>query len=137
MKTRLKNICIVLFLILAIIGMSGIMVPLFAEPTTSHRRLVWENPVALEPDLAGFWVYYAKKSEPEPRVYDNLRRVQLPTSALSPASEVLIIDIKPDITSGLCFKLTAYDTSNNESSFSNEACGWFGMSGPINLKGMP
>lgn len=98
-------------------------------PTEPKRKLVWEHPGA--EDLAGFRLYWAKQSEPEPRLYDDTRRVQIDNINIR---EIVVIDAKPDATGGLCFKLTAFDSSNNESGFSNEACGWLGLESPLNLR---
>lgn len=131
----MRKLLICLMLVVSINLVCGLISPVFAEPTPPHRKLLWDaNDWTIDPDLAGYWLYYAAKSEPEPRVYNNLRRIQLTNPNVN---EVFMIDVKPDASSGLCFKVTAYDTSGNESDWSNEACGWFGMKARTNLTGAP
>jgi hypothetical protein len=101
----------------------------YAEPTPKASKLIWDN--YTDPDATGFFLYWVKQSEPAPRVYSNLRRIDV----LRPEPEqVVIIQVKPDALGGLCFKLTAYDAAGNESGFSNEACGYVGgIDDPVGL----
>ena len=105
----------------------------FAVPTTPNRQIIWEH-AGIEPDLAGFYLYVAPQSATPPRTYDDTARYQIADPL---ARQAILIDLDPASTGGLCFQMTAYDTSGNESDFSNEACGWFGMSGPFNLGVIP
>lgn len=121
--------------IIAILFLTFCLAPVISEavPTPPNRKVVWEKPNP-EADLAGFWLYVAPQSQAEPRTYDDNNRFQImdPT-----AREAIVIDLYQQATGGLCFKITAYDISGNESGFSNEACGWFGMAAPVNLGVIP
>ncbi len=120
---RTKRLSIFGLVLVGLVFLSGVVL---AEPTTPDRVLSWDPSAA--PDLAGYRIYWAPETE-SPRVYSDARRAEL---ADPTAVQVLIVDITT-INSSTCFKITAFDLTGNESGFSNEACGWFGMSGPINL----
>jgi len=117
-----------------IIGLWLLLLPIvaFALPTPLAQRLAWDE--VTDPDVAGFMLYYDQEAS-TPRTYIDARRVDL--GAILPvagAHEIVIISIKPDASSRLCFVVTAYDTSGNESAFSNEACGFFGLPEPENVR---
>ena len=105
----------------------------FAVPTTPNRIITWEH-AGTEPDLAGFYLYVAPQTEVPPRAYDDTARYQIADPL---ARQAILIDLDPASTGGLCFKITAYNTAGNESDWSNEACGFFGLSGPFNLGIVP
>ena len=115
------------------ISLTLFSIPVFAAPTTPDRQIIWEH-AGTDPDLAGFYLYVAKQSETPPRTYDDTARYQIADPL---ARKAILIDLDPVSTGGLCFQMTAYDTSDNESEFSNESCGWFGMSGVFNLGVIP
>ena len=96
-----------------------------AEPTPVNRKVTWQHSGA---GVDGFYLYWVPQSE-TPRVYSNARRFQIAGAAVR---EAIVLDMKPDATSGLCFQATAY-VGSTESGYSNEACGNFGMEGPVNL----
>lgn len=106
----------------------------WAVPTQQHSRLIWTPSVSA--DASGNFLYWAREVETIPRLYDDTRRVDLGVLTLNLAGdkEVIVIDAKPDAEASLCFKVTAYDASNNESGFSNEVCGFFGLQFPLNLR---
>lgn len=109
------------FFALIILGIAG---TIYAMPSERNTRLVWSHDGDV--DLAGFYVYSAPESE-NPRIYSDARRFQIPFPS---SREALVLDINPGTTKSWCFKVTAYDTSGNESDFSNEACGFFGFVTP-------
>lgn len=110
-----------LFMFILILGIAS---SAFAMPSERDSRLVWSHDG--DSDLAGFWVYAAPEKE-SPRVYSDARRFRVP---LATAREAIVLDLSSDISKSWCFRVTAYDTSDNESEFSNEACGWFGFTPP-------
>ena len=69
-----------------------------------------------ESDLAGYIVYYGTSSE----AYDNWIDVGMGTP-----SGGLITYSLTNLTKGqsYCIAITAYNTSNNQSAYSNEVCG--------------
>jgi len=104
----------------------------FALPTPLAQRLAWDD--AADPDIAGFMLYYDQEAN-TPRTYIDARRVDL--GLIPPvlgAHEIVVISVKPDASARLCFKVTAYDLAGNESAFSNEACGFFGLPEPGNVR---
>jgi hypothetical protein len=94
-----------------------------------NRKLTWTP--YIDTNGVGFFLSWARESEPAPRVYDNTRRIDLKKPA---GSEIVVIDAKNDASASLCFRMTAYDAAKRESQFSNESCGWFGLSVVQNLK---
>jgi len=101
-----------------------------AAPTPKNSQLLWDD--YTDPDGVGYFLYWAKESEPLPRLYDNTRRTDIGANA----SETIITAslTAVNVKGKMCFKLTAYDLAKNESDFSNEACGFFGVTGPKGLK---
>ena len=73
-------------------------------------------------------MYWAPEFE-SPRQYIDTRKVDIGR----PDPETIIVKDKMPAKASLCFKLTAYDVAGKESSFSNEDCGWFGLTGPSGL----
>jgi len=104
----------------------------FALPTPLAQRLAWDEVV--DPDVTGFMLYYDQEVT-SPRTYIDTRRVDLGLiPPVAGAHEIVVISVKPDASSRLCFVVTAYDLSGNESAFSNEACGFFGLPEPENVR---
>lgn len=99
----------------------------WAAPTPKDCCLSWDGN---ETDWLGFYLYYALESEPTPRQYTDQRRVDIGLESPAYAVKTAI----PNVKGSLCFRLTAYDDVGNESDFSNEACGWFGMGNPQNFE---
>jgi len=103
-----------------------------AAPTPKATQLLWDD--YTDPDGVGYYLYWAKENEQSPRLYDNTRRVDVGanTNEVIIASAISAVNIK----GRMCFKLTAYDAAvpRNESDFSNEACGFFGVPNPKNLQ---
>ena len=96
----------------------------WAGPTPVNRTVSWDHDGA---GIAGFYVYYARQATPG---YSDVNRVQVP----DPALRTLAV---PDITTAkgaLCFVVTAYDAQGAESAYSNEACGFFGVTAPGNVR---
>jgi len=77
-------------------------------------KLGWE--ANTESDLAGYRVYYGTSS----RAYDN----SIDAGMGTPSGGLITYSLT-NLTKGqaYCIAVTAYDTSNNESDFSNEVCG--------------
>ena len=106
MKTRLRKICIVLFFVLAIIGISGI------AHAASKVVLTWDaNNWTIDPDLAGYKVYYGLAPGSYTKTIDIglVNPTGIPTYTVEPLADGTYF-----------FVVTAYDTSGNESGFSNE-----------------
>lgn len=103
--------------------------PSYVTPTPRQSTLTWD--AYTDPDGAGYWLYWALERETAPRSYTDTRRVRISRGA-SP-EQIQVLTALPTQRGSLCFKLTAYDAVGNESAFSNEACGWFGINGPLNL----
>ena len=98
-----------------------------SEPTVVNSVLTFDD--YTDPDKIGFWVYYA--NDGQIRTYgDGFKFDAGPTND----ERVLIKDYLPAIKGSMCFQLTAYDAVSNESEYSNEACGWFGISKANNAK---
>ncbi len=109
-----------------VMAMSG-----YAEPTPTATKLLWDD--YTDPDAIGFFGYWAPQIE-SPRMYGDARKIDL---GRPDNEEVVLLDVKPDISGNLCWKVTAYDAAGNESGFSNEACDWFGITIPFNLRTEP
>lgn len=127
MKKLFLTMCLAVFLALPTISA-------FAEPTPIDRALMWDE--YTDPDGAGFFLYWAPESE-NPKIYSDVRRVDVGFPAVAditdklgitkPRHSVVVIDANPTAKSSLCFQLTAYDLAGNESGYTGEACGWFGL----------
>lgn len=100
-----------------------------ATPTPRQSALTWD--AYTDPDGTGYWLYWALERETAPRSYTDARRVRISRGA-SP-EQVQVLTTIPTAKGSMCFRLTAHDAVGNESGFSNEACGWFGINGPQNL----
>lgn len=99
-----------------------------AEPTPLNRLILWDYS---GPAVTGFRLYWAPQSEAAPRVYSDARRVDLADGGLR---SIAVLDVKPDATSGLCFRLTAVNAVGHESAYSDEVCGFFGIPGVTNVR---
>ena len=102
-----------------------------ALPTPKASKLQWDD--YTDADATGFYLYWVRE-KPEPRVYTDAQKVNL---GLDVDETITIIDFLSSAQGRLCFRLTAYDASGNESDFSNEACGFFGVGVPRNLRVAP
>jgi len=100
-----------------------------AGPTPTAKQLFWDD--YTDPDGIGFNLYWAMQKEPSPRAYDDTRRIDI---GRPDPEQVIILSIKPNAKSSMCFQLTAYDAAGNESDFSNEVCGFMGIEKPKNLR---
>ena len=107
-------------LVLSLILVFGFTSVSFALRTTAAKRLVWEHDVL---DLAGFFLYWALESDPTPRSYVDLKRIDIADPL---ARSVILLTVKPDSRASMCFRIEAYDLAGNESEFSAEACGYVG-----------
>lgn len=116
-----------------------------ATPTPPHQRLAWDQENATEQGVAGWFVYYALESVPEPREYTDVQRVDVGMLSETPQEQcpmpnpsscriVTFLDLSVPSQGSLCFRVTAYDGAGNESGFSNEACGFFGLPLPQNTR---
>ena len=96
------------------------------SPTPVDQTLTWDD--YTDPDGIGFFLYWAPEAE-SPRQYIDTRKVDLGRPF---PEQIIVKDVMPAKAS-LCFKLTAYDAAGNESDWSGEACGWFGLTRPSGL----
>lgn len=96
------------------------------SPTPVDGSLAWDT--YTDPDGTGFFLYWAPEAE-NPRQYIDTRKVDLGRPF---PEQIVVKDVMPAKAS-LCFKLTAYDAAGNESDWSNEDCGWFGLTAPGGL----
>lgn len=116
----MRNLLIAVFILLLSCAAT------WAAPTPRDCCLAWDND---EPEWAGIFVYFALEAEPSPRQYTDTRRVD--AGLVSTGFDIKTV--LPNVKGSLCFRLTAYDDVGNESAFSEEACGWFGMGRPVNF----
>jgi hypothetical protein len=105
----------------------GITAAAVGAPTPVNRVVSWEYTDAAGSPAEGFYLYYA--AEIPTRTYDDTRRVKVPDPAQRSA---VVLDLTP-ATGRLCFQLTAY-RGEIESAYSNEACGFFGIPSPLNVR---
>ncbi len=77
-------------------------------------QLAWDSNT--EEDLGGYRVHYGTYS----KIYDHSIDVGMATSGANSTIYTLMNLIKGQT---YCIAVTAYDTSNNESDFSDEVCG--------------
>jgi len=110
-------------IVVLLVGMASVVV---AMPTPVNRVVAWEYTDAAGSPAEGFYLYYA--AETPTRTYDDTRRVKVADPAQRSA---VVLDLTP-ATGRLCFQLTAYQGAI-ESSYSNEACGFFGIPSPLNV----
>lgn len=111
---------------LVLFGIMVMMVPAIvsAAPTYVNRTLAWDHDGV---DIAGFRVYFARQTTPG---YSDANRVEIPDPTVR---TIAVLDITAQV-GALCFVVTAYDSSGNESAYSNEACGFFGVLAPSNTR---
>ncbi|HWO56523.1 MAG TPA: hypothetical protein VNN55_03040 [bacterium] len=99
-----------------------------AEPTPRQTMFAWDAP-ADSTAVTGYWLYYAPEAE-SPRVYSNARRVEIPDPAVR---QIAVVDFSATL-GRLCARVTARNAAGQESDFSNEACGFFGIPAPSGLR---
>lgn len=106
------------------VTMVSVVTMVNAAPTPINRTVSWDHDGQ---DVAGFRVYFARQTTPG---YTNVNRVEIPDPTVR---TIAVLDITTQ-TGALCFVVTAYDTAGNESAYSNEACGFFGVTAPGNVR---
>ena len=96
------------------------------SPTPVDTQIVWDN--YTDPDGTGFFLYWSPG--PAPGTYIDTQKVDI--GLRDP--ELLTIKTEiPTAKGTMCFRLTAYDAAGNESGYSNEDCGFLGLTAPTNL----
>lgn len=104
----------------------GLPVAALAEPTDTADGFLWDAP-ADDSMVVSYWLYYAPEPE-NPRAYSNARRVQVADPSVR---QIAVVDFSASL-GNLCGKLTAANAQGQESGFTNEACGFFGVPAPRN-----
>ena len=99
-----------------------------AEPTTTNRMFLWDAPADMS-QVVGYYFYYAPEAE-NPRVYSNVRRLQIADPTVR---QLAVVDFSTSL-GNLCGKVTAYNAQAQESVYSNEVCGFFGIPAPGNAR---
>ncbi len=120
------------FLSTLVFGLAGVLLSAcsaFAVPTPKDSALTWD--AYTDPSATGYYLYWDNEAD-SPRDYNDTQRVQIPRGATP--EQIQVITTLPGAKGSLCFKLTAHDSLNRESAFSNEACGWFGIPEPKGLQ---
>lgn len=116
-----------MFLTIALMLIS--VVTACATPTPTVSTLAWD--AYTDSNGVGFYIYWRQNNASSS--YNNTNRVQVTgTTTVQDAISAVIPATHP---SSVCFVLTAYDSANNESAFSNEACGFVGLNSPAGVKG--
>ncbi len=106
--------------------LSACALPPHGSPTPVDTQITWDN--YTDPDGAGFFMYWSPG--PAPGTYIDSQRVDI--GLRDP--ELLTIKTEiPTAKGTICFRLTAYDAAGNESGYSNEDCGFLGLTAPSNL----
>lgn len=100
-----------------------------ATPTTVMQGLAWD--AYTDTSAAGFYVYWKDQGNAT-SAYNNTNRTQI--TDITKVSILLNAIVAATHPSSLCFVLTAYDSANNESGYSNEVCGFAGMPNPANVR---
>jgi len=95
-------------------------------PTVENEKLKW-NPYT-DPDAKKFSVYFSEGGLV--KTYGDTKRFVVTL----PATELRVRDFIPNAKGTVCFVITAVDAVGNESKFSNEACGWFGLPSPAGVE---
>ena len=121
--TKVTMISVMIFLGILLASCSE---PPHGSPTPVDGSIAWDT--YTDPDGIGFFLYWAPEAE-SPRQYIDTRKVDLGRPF---PEQIVVKDVMPAKAS-LCFKLTAYDAAGNESDWSGEACGWFGLTAPGGL----
>lgn len=99
-----------------------------AQPTPTNRMFLWDAPADMS-QVVGYYFYYAPEAE-NPRAYSNVRRVQIADPLVR---QLAVVDFSAGL-GNLCGKVTAYNVQNQESDYSNEVCGFFGIPAPRNVQ---
>ena len=105
--------------------MGGCSTGVYALPTVENSQVIWTQAVANDPRIAGSYVYFYT---PGMDVVDTQRLDAGLTLSLAVKTAL------PTVSGSLCFKITNYNGTGQESPFTPEACGWFGLPGPANVK---
>lgn len=123
----MKMLAVVLFAILSVVTACATSQ---ATPTSTVSTLAWD--AYIDTNGKGFYVYWKDKSNTA-ATYTNVNRTQI--TSIATVSEAIALVVPLIHPSSLCFVLTAYDGSGNESGYSNEVCGFTGFTTPANVKG--
>ena len=101
-----------------------------ATPTPTVTTLEWN--VYTDVNGKSFFVYWKDQSNIT-ATYNNINRIQIKSiTTISTLINVVLPVVRP---SSACFVLTAADGAGNESGYSNEACGFVGLSMVLGLLG--
>jgi hypothetical protein len=100
-----------------------------ALPTPKVTKLSWNK--YTDPKGKGFYVYWRSQSTATTSYVDT-SRFKITDVAQSEIIISTLSTVFPD--SSLCFVMTAYDSAGKESEFSNEVCGFVGLSTTTNVK---
>ncbi|MGL5935032.1 MAG: hypothetical protein ACRCZI_05360 [Cetobacterium sp.] len=94
-----------------------------ALPTQSNTGLRFDP--YTDDSATGFYVYWKKPTQAD---YTDAQKFSVTTAGVG--SLIALAPHLPTLKGTVCFKVTAHDAANNESPFSNEACGWFNIPAP-------
>lgn len=117
-----------MFLTIALMLVS--VVTACATPTPKVEVLEWDS--YQDANGKGFYIYWKDKGNAA-SAYNNVDRKKITdVTTVSAVIQNIVGALHP---SSMCFVLTAYDAADNESGYSNEACGFTGMPSPSNARG--